>query len=63
MSSLFNPIFILPWIIAIVAGIDPPERTASIEARATSIFFGYGRPWLIKVLSRETTGLFANIFV
>ena len=40
-----------------VAGTAPAvSRTAASEAVATSMFCGYGRPWLINVDSRATTG-------
>ena len=45
-----------PSWIATVAGIAPASRTAASDAVATSRFCGYGRPWLISVDSRATTG-------
>ena len=46
-----------PALIATVAGTAPAARTAASDALATSMFCGYGRPWLISVDSRATTGL------
>ena len=45
-----------PSRIAIVAGTAPPSRTAASDARATSRFCGYGRPWLMSVDSSATIG-------
>ena len=45
-----------PSWIATVAGTRPASRTAASDARATSRFAGYGRPWLISVDSSATTG-------
>src|SRR6476659_3806663 len=45
-----------PALIATVAGNAPAARTAASDALATSMFCGYGRPWLIRVYSRATTG-------
>ena len=42
---------------ATVAGTAPVERIAASEAVATSTFCGYGRPWLMSVDSRATTGV------
>ena len=42
--------------MATVAGTAPLSRTAASDALATSMFCGYGRPWLMSVDSRATTG-------
>ena len=46
-----------PSRTATVAGTAPPVRTAASDAGATSRFCGYGRPWLMSVDSRATTGV------
>jgi hypothetical protein len=52
-----SPTRIRPSWTATVAGTAPAvSRTAASEAVATSMFCGYGRPWLINVDSRATTG-------
>src|SRR4029079_7895952 len=50
-----RPTRMRPALIATVAGIAPAARTAASDASATSMFCGYGRPWLISVDSRATT--------
>ena len=45
-----------PSWMATVAGTAPLSRTAASEALATSMFCGYGSPWLINVDSSATTG-------
>ena len=45
-----------PPLIATVAGTAPSARTADSDAVATSRFCGNGRPWLMSVDSRATTG-------
>ena len=55
-SSLDSPTRSLPSLSATVAGIAPVERIAASDAVATSTFCGYGRPWLMSVDSRATTG-------
>src|SRR6187200_538922 len=51
-----RPTSMRPALIATVAGTAPAARTAASDALATSMFCGYGRPWLISVDSRATTG-------
>ncbi len=51
-----SPTRIRPSRMAIVAGTAPASRTAASDARATSRFCGYGRPWLMSVDSSATTG-------
>src|SRR5262245_62782570 len=55
-SASARPIRIRPAWIATVAGVASPATTAASAAQATSRFWGYGRPWLISVDSRATTG-------
>ena len=51
-----RPTRIVPSITAIVAGTPPPERTRDSASMAQLRLSGAGSPWLIKVLSRATTG-------
>ena len=45
-----------PATTAMVAGTAPPSRTACSISRATRRLSGRGRPWLMIVDSRATTG-------
>ncbi len=56
-SSAVSPTRSRPPLRATVAGTAPEARTAASDAVATSTFCGYGRPWLMSVDSRATTGM------
>lgn len=56
MSAAESPIWIIPYIIAIVAGTAPLSLTAFSTARAVSLFMGYCIPWVIIVDSKATIG-------
>ena len=55
-SSSESPMRTLPSRIAMVAGTAPCRRTVASTSRATRRFSGRGRPWLMMVDSRATTG-------
>ena len=56
MSARARPTVIFPPSTAIVAGTAPLSRTAASIASAVSTFAGYGRPCVMSVDSRATTG-------
>ncbi|KAI0307991.1 hypothetical protein B0F90DRAFT_100877 [Multifurca ochricompacta] len=55
-----SPILTLPWIMPMVAGIAPPERTCRSTDLAVSKLMGYGIPWVTIVVSRATKGRFST---
>ena len=57
-AAASSPTRIRPSRIATVAGTaSGVSRTAASDAFATSMFCGYGSPWLMRVDSSATTGL------
>ena len=55
-SSASSPTWGTPSIMAIVAGTAPRSATASSNSRAARMFSGRGRPWVMIVDSRATSG-------
>ncbi len=55
-SSSVSPTLSTPSSTAIVAGVTPRSRRIASKSRAASRLRGRGRPWLMIVDSRATTG-------